>query len=332
MIDLTGPPRPWSTRLVARFDRCREDAARSPSWWRTPAPRGERVLLDRLAETFGASADRTVVTGGVRQFATGWAATGLPAAVEAPTYADIPAILGTAAPVQRIRWSRLGSLARRIDPAAIVWLTSPYRNPDGLSLDGAGSTAAAALARRGNTVMVNHVYRWSEAADHVPDAPAGAWTVTSLAKVAGGGLRLGWATAPAADRIARVFTSFGPPTQWQRACAKFLDAKTFRTLWADCVEPTVAARQAFADRASELLGWEDPTGGPSMLLSCANVTEPDAVALLAAAGVRVSRGSAFDCPDPSVRLAFSGVTLSEAKAVAEVFARLEAAFRPSQAR
>ena len=326
MIDLTGPPRPWSDRLVARYASCQEHALRSPQWWRPPGWWGEPQLLERLAELFGAPVERTVVNGGVRQFATSWAVRASTAVVETPSYADIPVILGSRTCVRRVPWHALTD--ESIQPPGTIWLTSPYRNPDGRCLDPALIAAAEELAGRGNTVVINQVYRWFDGAFATPPAPSGAWTVTSLAKIAGNGVRLGWATTTAPDAITRTLTSDGPPTAWQRAWARFLTRQNFQALWADCVEPTLDARLAFARRAGELLGFDVRGRGPCLLLACVGISEAAGIELLAGQGLRVSAGSAFGSPVDSVRLSFSGPTVAEAQAAAEAVARVATRLRP----
>lgn len=327
MIDLTGPPRAWSDRLAERFARCLAGCVRTRSWWRPPAPRGEPELLDRLAELFGSPPERTVVTGGVRQFATSWAVRTSPVAVEAPTFADIPEILGAGLPVRSMPWRVL--TGGTPVPPGTIWLTSPFRNPDGRSLTAGETEAVGRLTGQGRTVVVNQVYRWFHAAGPAPAAPDGAWTVTSLAKMAGGGLRLGWAVAPRPEGITRTLTSDGPPTAWQRACAGFLDEATLRALWSDCVEPTAEARHAFAARTGRLTGRSVPGGGLSVTFACPGSSEAEAVELLAREGLEVSPGGAFGCPVPSVRLAFSGTTAAQAVRAAETMARLQPGFTPT---
>lgn len=331
MIDLSGPVRDWSDRLLARFRDCHQNALRSRAWWKPPGWRGEPELLDRLAEMFGNPVDRTVVNGGVRQFTTSWAVGTAAAVVEAPTFADIPEILGSGARLRRTEWTCLtdGSLAD--EAPSTIWLTSPFRNPDGRSLDPVLTRAADEATGQGHTVVVNQVYRWFGDICSAPVAPATAWTVTSLAKMAGNGVRLGWATAPATDEVTRTLTSDGPPTAWQRAWARFLIPRNLQALWADCVEPTVEARQAFVCRTGELLGWQIHGGGPSLVLDCVDTDEVAAVALLAERGLRVSTGSAFGSPRACVRLSFSGTTVAEAEAAADRVASRARLFRPSGA-
>lgn len=329
MIDLTGPARAWPATLASRFVGAQERGMRSVPWWRTPAPHGDPPLVERLADLFGAPLDRTFVTGGVRHFAACWAGRTRCACVEAPTFADIPGMLGRRGLVRRISWAALtdGQL-ERAGPGTI-WLTDPYRNPDGRCLTAPQWAAIADLVGQGHTAVINQVYRWFAPEDWAPGVPAGAWAVTSLAKLAGGGVRLGWATAPSADDITQELTSGGPPTAWQRAWAEFLDRPTFRALCQTCVEPTLDARRGFVDWLEESLGWTIPGGGFSLLLDCVGIDEKCGVDLLARSGVNVSPGSAFGCTGPSVRVAFSGVTVSESKRAAEIFARLQARFRPS---
>jgi DNA-binding transcriptional MocR family regulator len=294
-----------------------------------PGWRGEPELLDRLAELFDSPPERTIVNGGVRQFATSWAVRTTIAIVEAPTFADIPVILGAGAAVRRLPWSALTNCSLADEPAGTIWLTNPFRNPDGRSLDPALMAALDQLTGRGHAIVVNQVYRWYEGANAVAAAPATAWTVTSLAKLAGNGARLGWATATAADAIPRTLTSDGPPTAWQRAWARFLTRRNFQALWADCVEPTLDARQAFTRRVDELLGWNIPGGGPCVLLDCVDMDEATVIALLAGQGLQASPGSAFENPVDSIRLSFSGTTAAEAKEAAERITRLATRFRLS---
>ncbi|MGC4813659.1 aminotransferase class I/II-fold pyridoxal phosphate-dependent enzyme [Micromonospora sp. DT228] len=330
MIDLTGPLRPWSPRVVTRFGAAQERARDSPSWWKTPAWRGEPALLERLAELFGAPPDRTVVTSGVRQFAASWAGMTASTLVETPTFADLPIILGSRGRVRSISWQSLtdGGVCG-VEPVG-VWVTSPFRNPDGRSLDDTLADALGQLAARGHPVLVNQVYRWftSDAAE--PTLPVGAWSVTSLAKLAGGGARLGWFTTPDTGELPRELTTGSPPTLWQRTWAEFLDPTTLRALWADCVEPTLDARRAFTERVAELVGWRVPGGGLSLLLGCDGVDEDAAVQLLEEHGLRVSRGAAFGSDKPSVRLAFSGANRADSALAADVLATFTEIFRPTQ--
>ncbi len=328
MIDLTGPARPWSDGLGRRFAHSLERATRSP-WWRSPAPHGDPRLLERLAELFGEPPDRTVVTGGVRQFATCWVQRTIPAAVETPTFCDVPELLEPGGPVRAVSWTALMDGSALSAGPELVWLTSPFRNPDGRSLDPDGTATVAGLVDQGHTVVVNQVYRWFVAPEARVAAPAGAWTVTSLAKLAGGGARLGWAVAPTAEDVTRTLTSHGPPSAWQRAWADFLDPPAYRALWADCVEPTLAAARAFAERIGELTGWRIPDPRPAVMLECHGMEEPAALELLAERGLAVSPGAAFGAPRPSVRLAFSGSTVTQAQRAADTVAKEWHRFGPA---
>lgn len=317
MIDLTGPPRSWSPRLAQRFARCQQEAFRTPGWWRGPAPFGEPELRDRLAELFGTPPERTVVTGGVRQFATAWAvvvhggAGGLPAmAVEAPTFSDIPEIVGS---VEARAWSDLGA----VPPAVPLWLTSPFRNPDGRSLEPELISILTNRVAAGAPVVINEVYRWYASPGPVPE---GAWTVTSLAKLAGPGVRLGWFVAPDAASIARPLTSDGPPTAWQRGWACFLDASTIKALRSDVVEATLDAKRAFLRHLTGTPDWQGNT--PHLTVAHPAMDEPTALRRLADEGVQASPGTAFRTPTAALRLAFSGVTVAEAAAAARVLAQV----------
>ncbi|MFD5315830.1 pyridoxal phosphate-dependent aminotransferase [Streptomyces sp. NPDC127098] len=334
MIDLTGPPRPWPDRLAARFVDAQSRALGMPGAWSSPPPRGEPALLERLAELFGADTERTVVTGGVRQFAAAWTPLGTEAVVEAPSFLDIPELLGMGGRVRQVAWNAMAEAASRATGLTTLWVTTPFRNPDGLTVKEPLAADLGRLAARGHRVVVNQVYRWFAPDGAVPPVPVGAWTVTSLAKAAGGGSRLGWVTAPCAAAVSRDLTALGPPTAWQRAWAAFLRPRTFAALRSACVEPTQDARRAFTSRAADLLGWHVAGGGPSLLLECEGTDERRAVAALTDAGLRVSPGAAFGAPRPSVRLAFSGTDPAGATTAAECFAALAGrpgapAFRPA---
>ncbi|WP_194909510.1 aminotransferase class I/II-fold pyridoxal phosphate-dependent enzyme [Catenulispora rubra] len=322
MIDLTGPPRPWSPRLAQRFAHCQQEALRTPEWWRGPAPFGEPELRDRLAELFGAPPERTVVTGGVRQFATVWAVVApasvpeagrAPMVVEVPTFADVPEIMGAAISVEARAWSNLGAVPQIVP----LWLTNPFRNPDGRSLGPEQISVLADRIAAGVPVVINEVYRWYGRPGPVPE---GAWIVTSLAKLVGPGVRLGWFVAPDAASIARPLTSDGPPTAWQRCWARFLDAHTINALRSDIVEATLDAKRAFLQQLTGTPEWQG--NSPHLTVAHSTMDEPTALRRLADAGVRASPGAAFRTPIAALRLAFSGVTVAEAAEAARVFAKV----------
>jgi DNA-binding transcriptional MocR family regulator len=238
--------------------------------------------------------------------------------VEAPSFSDVPAILAAAARSDRGDWNTLDGRL----PHGTVWVTDPYRNPDGSCLDPEVRRHLATLASAGHTVVVNQVYRWYLPSGTTPVVPVGAWSVTSLAKFFGGGSRLGWTTAPEGVAVAPALLVAGPAKPWQRAWAAFLDARTVEQMRTACIEPTLAARAAFTAHVGNLLGWEFVGGGPSVHLRCDGSGEQHTVEALLGAGVLVSPGSAFDAPVPSVRLAFSGTDEAGARAAAEQIATL----------
>ncbi|MCQ1575861.1 aminotransferase class I/II-fold pyridoxal phosphate-dependent enzyme [Streptomyces parvus] len=308
-LDLTGPPRPWPHALVRRFGAAHDRALDRADCWATPPAEGDPELLERLAGLFGAPPGRTVVTGGVRQFAGSWAGRTRTALAERPGFADIGQVLAGTATVRALPWDELPGAARSCPEPVTVWVTSPYRNPDGRSLDTAGRTALAELARAGHQVVVNQVYQWYAPPEELPP---GCWGTTSLAKLCGGGSRLGWATVPDGDTALPALRGSGPATTWQRAWAGFLDRTTLASLHHACIEPTLEARRAFTDRVGDLLGWEFPGGGMSLSLYWHGAAEDRVMAEFAEQEVRVGPGSAFDGQPGSVRLAFTGVDTAEA--------------------
>ncbi|WP_327306672.1 hypothetical protein OG730_27045 [Streptomyces sp. NBC_01298] len=320
-LDLTGPPRPWPHALVRRFGAAHDRALDRADCWATPPAEGDPELLERLADLFGAPPGRTVVTGGVRQFAGSWAGLTRTALVERPGFADIGLVLAGTAAVSALPWEELPGAAQSCPEPVTVWVTSPYRNPDGHSLDTAGRAALAELARAGHQVVVNQVYRW-----YAPsvEPPPGCWSVTSLAKLCGGGSRLGWATVPDGVTVLPALRGSGPATTWQRAWAGFLDRPALASLHRSCIEPTLEARGAFTDRLGELLGWEFAGGGMSLSLSWHGAEEDRVMAEFAEQELRVGPGSAFDGQAGSVRLAFTGVDAAGAVRAADRVALLAA--------
>ncbi|MFJ6384868.1 aminotransferase class I/II-fold pyridoxal phosphate-dependent enzyme [Kitasatospora sp. NPDC092039] len=321
MIDLGGPPRPWPADLVRRFGAAHDRALERADRWSTPPAQGDPELLERLAESFGVPPERTVVTGGVRQFAGSWAGRTRTALVERPGFADIGTVLAGGAGVSALTWEELPGAARGCPEPATVWVTSPHRNPDGRSLDSAERAVLAELAAEGHQVVVNQVYRWFAPPEEPPD---GCWGVTSLAKLCGGGSRLGWATWPVGTAPPPTLRAAGPATTWQRAWAGFLEPSALDSLVRACVEPTLEARRLFTDRLGDLLGWEFTGGGMSLLLSWRGATEERVLAEFAELELAVGPGPAFDAPPGSVRLAFSGVDAQEAVRAADRVARLAA--------
>jgi hypothetical protein len=91
-------------------------------------------------------------------------------------------------------------------------------------------------------------------------------------------------------------------------------------LWAESVEPALGARRAFLERARDMLGWEIPGGGPSILLGCVGIGELEALDILERAGVRASPGGAFGALTPAVRLSFSGVGIAGAEQAVDYLA------------
>jgi hypothetical protein len=311
--------------LAGAFRDAQDWASRTPGCWNSAPPQGDPQLLDRLEELAVVDAggrERLLVTGGVRQFAALWAGRTRLSVVEQPTFADVPYILGGASEVRLTGWEDLEEEAAHCTEPATFWVTSPLRNPDGRTLSKAEEGLLSRLPPAGHQVVVNQVYRW-----YAPEAcrvPEGAWSLSSLSKLVGGGSRLGWAVGPdpaATMDLARRWRMPGPATVWQRTWARFLSPATVAALLAECVEPVAAARHAFAARAAELLGWECDGPGMSLALTGAEDAEGALLQALARCGVQANPGSAFALPS-GVRLAFTGVDTSGAEQCAERIARL----------
>jgi aspartate/methionine/tyrosine aminotransferase len=107
-----------------------------------------------------------------------------------------------------------------------------------------------------------------------------------------------------------------PPQHWQRTWGYFLADGGCELLLARHRE-LASARAAFLGA----LGGADHAEGPNLLLAVRG-NEQAAVARLAAAGVAVSPGSAFDAPFPAIRVCLTGISPADAAAAGAAVSRL----------
>ena len=304
VLDLTGPwPVPGAECRQLWLAATRRAVAEDPAWM-TAFPSGDAALREHMAAAFGTTADRLLLTGGIRAGAAALARTARRVLIESPTFAGVPPVFTSAGCEVRLApWAELAAEQRRWSPD-LVWLTSPGRNPDGRT---APADLLAELTAAG-PVAVNEVYRW-----FAPPAPlpAGCLVVGSTSKLAGGGTRIGWLLQP--DRPVEPAPgerATAPAHLLQRTWAHFLAAGGLAALDRSMVQPV--GRAAAAYRAAAGLRAE-PGAVPFLALAAApGVSEAELVAGFERHGLRVGPGAAFHAADPSVRVCFTGLTGAEA--------------------
>jgi aspartate/methionine/tyrosine aminotransferase len=317
MFDLTGPQRPWPDSLLRRFGAAVDAALGTFSPWGPPSPGGDPWLLDVLHDRLGAPLGRTVVTAGVRHFAASVAGTVPRVVIERPGFQPLAEIFRTSGGhVTEVGWEDLPASVADEETNALVWVTSPLRNPDGAELPDQLVTDLTDLSRRGHQVILNQAYGWYGNAIHNADL----WTVHSLSKLCGGGSRLGWVITPSDTEPLVTTLETGPARLWQRAWASFIDGQALDSFHTAIVEPALAAASAFLDGAGAQLGWQVPSHPmPVLTLEFPDCDEAEGLQALASAGLLVSPGSAFGLPVFGCRVAFSGI---DAKDSPTVVARL----------
>lgn len=308
--DLTGSPPVWSAPARALFADSLAAASKVSSLWQTPAPRGDEVLRGELARLLGADADLITITAGVRAAALTYARTERHLAVERPTFPGVVHTMRAAgATVTLHDWHDLPDA-----PAgAAVWVTSPFRNPDGRSLSAAERDALAARVAAGRRVVVNSAYRWFGGR---PDVP-GADRLGSLHKIAGHGARLGWVVSPDFfERATAELIGTPPSPVWQNAWGRFLRRGGSDMLIETTVVPALRAAAAFHERLSV-----PHSGAPHTLLTLPpGVDEAAALAYLAERSFSLNPGSAFFA-DSALRVSFAGADAETGRRLGDVAAR-----------
>jgi DNA-binding transcriptional MocR family regulator len=323
MIDLSGTFPRWSTETVSLWESCAREAARDDRLWRFPAPQGDDLLRERLGQALGLDPAHLTITVSIRAAALTYARTSPGIVVERPTFPGVVQVLRSSpAEVVMRNWDVL--LSERPPGRPLLWLTSPFRNPDGATLTVGDHAMLRARIEAGQHVVINAAYLW-----YAPETPGvpGADLIGSLHKLGGIGTRLGWVhSATYFTEAVPELLGATPSPVWQRMWGLFLERDGAALLRQDVVEPALASSAAFRDA----LPWKTGGTGPHGLLTLApGIAEGRALRELEDAGFRVCAGGDFFCSRPSVRIAFLGVS----PAGAERFAAAAATcglFEPDQ--
>lgn len=315
MIDLSGASPRWPNAAHEHWRDCLRRATELTATWTDLEYQGDPLLRETIGRRHGLAPEHITITTGVRAAALTYGRREPLILLERPGFDGIGyALSGMAGRLERRSWEQL--LDAEPPPEAVLWLTSPGRNPDGASLTERDCERLADLSRRGRRIVVNGAYAW-----FAPDAPrlSNADLLGTLHKVAGRGARLGWVCSErffgeAVPEIAGTT----PPAAWQRAWGLF-GAEGGLDVLADAVsQDSRAALTAFHGELCALRGHDIPyADGPNRLLPlAAGVSETQALAELAESGFALAAGRHFEAPWPGVRATFTAVRPEHAAAFA----------------
>jgi DNA-binding transcriptional MocR family regulator len=332
LVDLTGRPPSWPSASRRLWEDCLRRVG-PQAWSSPPPPTGHPALRRALAAELGADADDIVITAGVRAAALLLARSHGAVLVERPTFRGVLDVFGGLGPPPHTAvWgerflAEADRLGARADRGLLCWVTSPFRNPDGRSLDETFAAGLAALAAD-HTVVVNEVYRWSTRSPAAGDG----YHVGSLSKVAGGGVRLGWIRgAGAVDAVGGLSSLWThPPMPWQEAWALFIEREGLSALReVYCEQPASAARAFVAALPAALRPSDAVPGSPHLTLPLRASDEAAAEAELRRRGLAMGRGRDFCTSRPALRLSFASVTIDQAELAARIYAEFAGVGVPS---
>lgn len=296
--DLSGVQRPWSDNARDLWLRSVDRAVRSLGVDQKMDPAGDPRLRVTLAQELGVAAEELIITSGVRSAAMSLLSACDSVAFEQPTFGGVIRCLKrVGVKVYRVSLDDLDGYDSRMP----LWITQPARNPDGRCWNGRTPPHIISHMIRGTRVLINGTNRWY--CDHSAP-PADANYLGSLHKLAGPGARIGWATIAANCKVqgwgSRLVGS-GPPPQWQRAWAYFIETGGIEMLRRERCDPVAAARESFIRGLNEYAPADLVGCGPWILLDT-TVHEDVALGLLENIGLHVNRGSAFFAGDSAIVL------------------------------
>jgi DNA-binding transcriptional MocR family regulator len=299
VIDLTGPPPRWSATTLAHWQESIFQASTDPLVWIQRPPRGDEGLREVLGQALGLDPAGLTITSGVRAAALSYGRVRRPIIVERPTFGGVVNALScTGTRPELLPWTQMLSGEH---PNALLWLTSPSRNPDGATLCEQDRSALARHVQQGGRAVVNDAYRWYGAE---PPPVDGVELVGTLHKLIGMNTRLGWVHSVQFPVEAQPdLAAVAPPTVWQRAWAHFIATGALRALADSTNRATAEALAAYQEQIATRADTPPPeTTGPHVLIPLApDVTEAEGVTHLAARGWRVLEGRHFHVSRPALR-------------------------------
>lgn len=317
--DFTGVQPLWPRQASELWQRCAASASHMPRSAAHPDMMGDLQLREELARRLGFAVDELTIVSGARAAAAAYGRAASRLVLERPTFSGIGhAFTAVRAVWQHVSWDEFGC----VPAEATIWVTSPCRNPDGLSLTSAQRETLARRCGEGGRVVVNRTYQWF-ANERLPP---GVESVTSLHKLAGREARIAAVRSPTFASESRDWLSFlVPPVPWQRTWALFIREGGLELLVQAQAQTVAVAEAAFRAGFQECRPEAAlPGTGPNALIPLrAGISEAAAVTTLARHGYQVVAGHYFASPYPAVRVSFSGVTPGQASALARAMCTLD---------
>jgi DNA-binding transcriptional MocR family regulator len=318
MIDLSGTMPAWPGEAVRLWGSCVGEASTLSHLWRFPAPRGDDLLCEQLGRLLGLDPSGLTITASVRAAALTYSRREQYITLERPTFPGVARALREARAHLALReWEDLVRGEDAMRP--LLWVTSPFRNPDGATLTEDHRAVLAERLAAGQHVAINCAYLW-----YAPEIPAipGADLIGSLHKLGGLGTRVGWVHSATyfQDAVPELLGTTPSPV-WQHAWGLFLQRDGADYLRQGLVEPTLVSAAAFQGRLSERTGEPPRFAGPHGILPLApGVSEQQALRQLENQAFRLCAGEDFFCTHPAVRASFLGVSAAAAECFADAVA------------
>jgi DNA-binding transcriptional MocR family regulator len=317
VIDLSGTGPAWPVAAREIWQDCLLRATAAASAWTSLDYQGDPLLREAIGRRQGLRPEHLTITAGVRAAALTYGRRESLILLERPGFDGVRyALSGAAGKVEQRTWAQL--LDVEPPPGAAIWLTSPARNPDGISLSAHDRQRLTDWSGRGHRIVVNGAYGW-----FAPDTPhvAGADLLGSFHKVAGRGARLGWVYSERffAEAVPEI-AGTTPPPAWQRAWGLFCVEGGLDLIADATVDGTRAALAAFHGELRCLLGRDVAyADGPNRLLPLAEgIDDTTALATLRERGFALTSGVHFAAPWPGLRATFTDVAPDEAAAFARM--------------
>ncbi|MBA4376477.1 MAG: hypothetical protein C0401_09945 [Anaerolinea sp.] len=325
LIDLSGRQPQWPESIVCRWQKSHESALRDSDVWRTPPHEGDLVLRQILGEILEDDFNNIIITAGVRSAAFSLVCHGDIVYHEYPTFRGTVQALESAGAIVELReWREMASTSSLQENNHFIWITSPCRNPDGVTLSSRAITRFSQLNQRKALIVINETYRWyGKTTDQIPNSIR----VGSFSKIASGGSRLGWirGSCIGAEFLTRHHSL--PPMLWQRTWAYFLKAGGLCLLMEHIVKRAEAARRAFFEIVRDDLSLRNNTSGPSMLYFLSSTDEGTAVAKCLEQRLLTGMGRDFLSPKPALRICFTDIDVCSAMIAGQRFLRASEAWK-----